>query len=114
MLFQVAGQHRFAYARIQTFFALKGLGAIVNTKPMMVHVMLVFGNERAFGACKAFDVAAHVLPIFHLRASHEIALLAILGFSEASISSLYVAPIHAGNTKRRFFDLLCLVFDIFR
>jgi len=86
----------------------------VNTKPMMIHVMFVLGNEGALGACKAFDVATHVLPIFHLCVSYKIALLAILSLSEASISPAYVALwIHMGNTKRRFVAIFCLVFDIF-
>lgn len=83
----------------------------MNTKPVMVHVMLVFGNKGAFGACKAFDVATHVLPIFHLGVSNEIALFAILSLSKASVLFAYVAlQIHAGNTKRRFVSFSCFKF----
>lgn len=83
----------------------------MNTKPMMVHMMLVFGHERALGAREAFDVTAHVLPIFHLRASYEITLFANLSFSEAFISPVQaVLRIRAGSTKKRFVGLLRLGF----
>jgi len=71
---QMAGQHRFADARVRTFLALERFGAVVDAQPMMVHVMLVLGNEGTLGASEALDVAAHVLPVFHLGNGHVAAL----------------------------------------
>lgn len=85
----------------------------MNTEPVMVHVMFVLGNERAFGACKAFDVATHVFPIFHLRGGCKIALLTILSFSETSILLIYVVLriyVRRILTKRRFVNVLCVMF----
>lgn len=79
----------------------------MNAKPVMVHVMLVFGHERALGACETFDVTTHVFPIFHLRVSYKITLLTNLSLSEASISPVYVVSrFHAGSTKEGFVGLL--------
>jgi len=77
----------------------------------MVHVMFILGNKGTLGACKAFDVATHVLPIFHFRASYKIALFAILSLSKAFV--LFALQIHARNMKRRFVGLFYFMF-IFR
>jgi len=96
VLLQVASQHRFADARVCTFLALERFGAIVNAQPVVFHMMLVFGNEGTLGAREAFDVTAHVLPVFHLGIGHVAALFT--GFT-ISINHLVLLPINAKIRK---------------
>jgi len=98
---QMTGQHRFADARVRTFLALERFGAVVNAQPMVIHVMLILGNEGTLGTSEALDMAAHVLPVFHLGNGHVTALFAGFTFSVAFHLLLLdiILPIETEITK---------------